>query len=89
MVFNYQRPDDGEPYIDLTLRKDSVVRRLRFFAPREIEIEPGFPACSGLQIKDVSANQLAGLRVRVSDFKSRFSGEAGWSGQRGQLQHPQ
>jgi hypothetical protein len=77
--FNYQLPDDGEPYIDLTLRRDAVIRRLRFFSPREIEIESGFPGCSGLQIKDVSANQLTGIRVRVTDFEPSLDAVRFWA----------
>lgn len=77
--FNYQRHDDGESYIDLTLRLDTVVRRLRFLSPQEIELEAGFPACSGLQIKDVSANQLTGLRVRVTDFEASQGAMRFWA----------
>ena len=77
--FNYQRPVDGEPYIDLTLRLDSLVRRLRFHGPRDIELESGFPLCSGLQIKDVSANQLGGIRVRVDDFEASWGAMRFWA----------
>ncbi len=77
--FNYQRPDDGEPYIDLTLRRELIVRRLRFLNPQEIELESGFPGCSGLEIKDVSGHQLAGLRVRVSDFEHSCDGMHFWA----------
>ena len=77
--FNYQSPDDGEPYIDLTLRLESIVRRLRFLSPRDIALESGFPGCSGLQIKDVSGHQLSGLRVRVSDFEHSCDGMHFWA----------
>ena len=70
--FSYFRPDDGtERYIDLTLRKDQVVRRLRFFGPQDIEIEKGFPSpTGGMYFSDVSARGLEGLGVRVADFEA-------------------
>ena len=63
--FNYQRPTDDEPYVDVTLRLGDTERTLRFYAPSEVELEVGFPMCSGLRITDVSAHQLSGIRVRV------------------------
>ncbi|MGO8690164.1 MAG: hypothetical protein ACLQLG_11055 [Thermoguttaceae bacterium] len=71
-AFSYVRPDDGtEPYIDMTLRKDRVVRRLRFFSPREIEIQKGFPLPTrGMYFSDVRARGMEGLGVRVGDFEA-------------------
>src|SRR5687767_1463671 len=67
---NYQAALDEEPYLDLTLRRGTDVRRLRFFAPQRIELEKGFPApfsASGIAILDVSDGQLEGIGVHVSD----------------------
>ncbi|MEM6474418.1 MAG: hypothetical protein AAF802_33100 [Planctomycetota bacterium] len=63
--FNYQRPINDEPFVDVTLRLGDTERCLRFFNPSELELEVGFPMCSGLQITDVSDRQLSGIRVRV------------------------
>src|SRR4051812_16770245 len=56
--------------LDLTLQRGGEIRRLRFTNPRDIELEPGFPSPrgpSGIAICDVSARQLEGVRIRVSD----------------------
>ena len=67
-------PEDGsESYLDLTLVRGEVQRRLRFWSPRDIEIERGFPSQSlGMVIYDVRGRQLDGLGVWVDDD------EAGW-----------
>ena len=77
--FNFQRPQDGESFIDLTLRRGDEERRLRFFSPQRIELEEGFPICSGLEIKDVSGNQLDGLNVRVDHFEASFGAMRFWA----------
>ena len=44
----YQSPSgEFEPFIDLTFKKGDVLRHLRFYSPRELEIERGFPARTG------------------------------------------
>jgi hypothetical protein len=69
--FSYIRPLDGsEPFVDLGLFKGGVLRRLRFFDPREIRITEGFPNSSGLAILDVSSRQMDRLRVRVINFEA-------------------
>jgi hypothetical protein len=35
--------DGAEPYLDLDLHLDGVVRRLRFWLPQQLVIEDGFP----------------------------------------------
>ncbi len=55
----------------MTLRKERVVRRLRFFSPRKIEIERGFPLpTGGMYFSDVRARGMEGLGVRVGDFEA-------------------
>jgi hypothetical protein len=69
--FSYTRPLDGsEPSIDLGLVKRGLLRRLRFFDPREIRITEGFPNSSGLAILNVSSRQLDRLGVRVINFEA-------------------
>ncbi|MFN3651366.1 MAG: hypothetical protein ACK47B_17460 [Armatimonadota bacterium] len=69
---DYQIPlDESPPYLDLTLAKGDSLRRLRFLWPRDLHIERGFPArTGGMQIVDVSARGLEGIRVWVRDIEA-------------------
>jgi hypothetical protein len=62
--------DGGEPFLDLTLRRGNDRRVLRFFSPRDIEIEKGGPVNGGLRIVDVSGRQLDNVGVRVDDSEA-------------------
>lgn len=64
--------DTGESFIDMTLRREGVQRRLRFLDPQNIVIDEGcFPQpTGGMQILDVSHRQLDGLTVEVGDFEN-------------------
>ena len=62
--------DGGEPFLDLTLRRGADRRTLRFFRPKDLEIEKGGPVSGGLRIVDVSSRQLDNLGVRVDDFEA-------------------
>jgi hypothetical protein len=71
--FHYHvEPDNGEgSFIDLYLKKDDVVRRLRFLKPQNLQIEKGFPyPTGGLCILDIRSRQLDGLGVEVADFEN-------------------
>ncbi len=61
--------DSEEAYIDLTLQKGDVVRRLRFLSPQQISVGEGFPHGIGLYIADVRARGLEGLNVHVDDYE--------------------
>jgi hypothetical protein len=65
-------PRDGRnSYLDMTLQKETVVRRLRFFRPRRLVVEDGFPAHThGMMILDIRERQLDDLRVEVADFEA-------------------
>ena len=64
--FTYVSPQDGsEAYIDIGLKKDDSLRRLRFHGPQDLQITKGFPDSSGLVILDVSSRHLDGIGVRV------------------------
>ncbi len=70
--FNYQLDahDRRDSFIDLTLQKDYAIRHLRFFAPRNVQMEHDIARPSrGLRICDVSARQMDGLGVRVDDVE--------------------
>ena len=63
--------DKRESYIDMTLRKDNVIRRLRFNGPQNLKIEPGFPEPTrGMIILDVKDRQLEDLKVEVFDYEN-------------------
>jgi len=71
--FNYQvnLEDHLKSYIDLTLKKDSIIRRLRFYGPQKLKIDEGFPEpTSGMEILDVSDRQLEDIDIRVTDFEA-------------------
>ena len=78
---NFQIPlDESPPFLDLTLRKDQVVRQLRFFHPRDLSIEPGFPTPThGMLISDVRARQMEGIGVRVHDFEATTGSVCFWA----------
>jgi hypothetical protein len=69
---------DGS-FIDLTLQKGAAVRRLRFYGPRHLLIDEGFPSSSGLQILDVSRRPMEGLKVRVANFEAHGGGPMFWA----------
>jgi hypothetical protein len=77
----YQSPrGEFEPFIDLTLKKGDVLRHLRFYSPRELEIEKGFPArAGGFCIYDVSARGLESLGVRVGEFEASRGAVRFWA----------
>ena len=70
-----------EPHLDLVLRRDDVVRRLRFFSPQDIGIEKDLflQATGGMQILDTRARQLEGLNVCVSDFEGHQGSITFWA----------
>jgi hypothetical protein len=67
-----REPFDGsEPYLDLRLRNGTDRRLLRFWSPRELEIECGGPRMTGgLVIRDVRARGLDGIGVMVDDVEA-------------------
>jgi hypothetical protein len=67
-----REPLDGtESFLDLILRRGHERRTLRFWSPRDLEIERGGPTMtSGLTISDVIARGLERLGVKVDDFES-------------------
>ena len=71
--FRYVRdlPTESNSFIELTLTRAGVIRRLRFRAPRDIQIEPGFPRpTGGIRILDIRARQWDGIGVEMADFES-------------------
>jgi len=68
--FHRDLDDPSSTWLDLTLQKKDVVRRLRFPKPQSIQIEEGFPSTPGLCILDVTSRQLDGITVEVGDFEA-------------------
>jgi hypothetical protein len=67
-------------FIDLSLQRDDEIRRLRFLAPQDLKIEPGFPhTTGGMAILDVRERQLDGLGVRVADFEASWGAVTFWA----------
>jgi len=63
-------PNIRESFIDLHLQRGSILRRLRFIGPRNLQIEAGFPCPTrGLCILDVRKRQCEGVCVAVADFE--------------------
>ena len=70
--FNYQvnLEDHLKSYIDLTLKKGSKIKRLRFYGPQNLKIEEGFPVQTfGMEIIDVRKRQLEDMNLWVTDFE--------------------
>ena len=79
--FTYRRdPDDWQQScIDLVLTRDRVERRLRFIAPRDVELTRGALNSSGLYIQDVSRRQMEGVGVRVGSFENTWCVPSFWA----------
>ena len=71
--------DEGEAYLDLTLRRASERRTLRFWSPRQVVIAEGFLTTGGMIIRDVRARGLDGLGVQVDDFEATPGGVCFWA----------
>lgn len=78
--YHYDPDDWGASFIDMTLEKDETVRHLRFWSPRRLRIEEGFPvATGGMEIKDVRRRQMEGLGVYVGDFEASSGAVTFWA----------
>jgi hypothetical protein len=71
--------EDTESFLDLSLRRGSELRRLRFFSPQDISLASGFPSCPGLFISDVSSAQMENIRVQVGDYEVGPGGMSFWA----------
>lgn len=65
------RQEDSEGFLDLELRRNEVVRKLRFFSPQNLKIEEGFPVTTGgMVILDVRGRQWDNIGVHVDNFEA-------------------
>jgi hypothetical protein len=79
---NIQRaPKEGtEAYLDMTLRRGSEERCLRFWSPQQLIVEEGGPAHThGLTIQDVTHRGLERLGVRVDDLEGSRGAVRFWA----------
>jgi hypothetical protein len=73
--FTYRRDPANwrQTYIDLLFTRNGAERRLRFFAPQEVELPCGtMGSWCRVYVADASGRQLENMRVRVASF------EPGW-----------
>jgi hypothetical protein len=56
-----------------------VERRLRFFAPRQVEVPRGEMGCCRVYVADVAARQMEGIRVRVGSFEPDWCVPSFWA----------
>lgn len=62
-------------FLDLTLLRKDVVRRLRFLRPTNLIIDEGFPEpTNGMQILDIRHKQWDDVKVQVTDFEGASHG---------------
>jgi hypothetical protein len=72
--------DPRNSYLDMTLRRGTASRRLRFLQPRDLQIEKGFPLPTrGMCILDVRHRQLEDISVRVADFEASPGSVTFWA----------
>ena len=80
MVYHVDLEDWLDSYIDLTLVKGSITRRLRFLGPQGLKIEEGFPSPThGMKILDISKRQWQDLGVAVLDFEASHGAITFWA----------
>ncbi len=85
LEFTYRRdPDDWrESFVDLLFVRDRVQRRLRFFAPRSLEIPRGISGVMGswcrVYVADVRRRQLEGMGVRVVSLEPDWCVPSFWA----------
>ena len=75
IAYHHDLGDWRGSYVDLTLVRGPVVRRLRFLIPSDFEIEKGFPHGNpGLRILDVRRRQLEDINIRVDNVDEPSGG---------------
>lgn len=81
LCYHNDAKDWRASYLDLTLARGSIVRRLRFLAPQDFAIEKGcFPQSTrGMCILDVRHRQLGYINVRVADFEGTRGAVTFWA----------
>jgi len=71
--FNYccESEDWTEHTVEIWLKKRDELHKLRFIGPSQLQIEEGFPiSTAGMEIIDVSEEQMENISIFVSDFEA-------------------
>ena len=78
--YHYDQEDWTKSYVDMSLAKSSITRRLRFWSPRGLKIEHGFPMpTGGMEIQDVRHRQMQDIGVHVGDFEASSGAVTFWA----------
>lgn len=78
--YHVDTDDRSKCYIDMSLAKGETVRRLRFWSPRTLKIEEGFPnPTSGMVILDVRHRQMQDIGIHVWDFEASQGAITFWA----------
>ena len=68
--WHLNQDDFSSTYIDLTLNKEGVIKKLRFDLPVQINIGDGFSGnICGMEILDITSQQLDRIGVEVRNFE--------------------
>lgn len=60
-----------EHSIELWLKKENTIKKLRFIAPSDLKIEAGFPnPTHGMEIMDIKKKGLENKNIWVRDFEA-------------------
>ncbi len=69
--YHVARNNPDGSYIDMNLRRDDELVKLRFHRPVNLKIEAGFPdATRGMVFYDVSGDFLENIGIEVADFEA-------------------
>ncbi len=72
--------DWRQTHIDLVFVRDGLERRLRFFAPRQVELPRGqMGDWCRVYVADVSGRQMEGIGVRVGSFEPDWCVPSFWA----------
>ena len=78
--YKFVKMDNSKSYIDLHLKKNTEVIKLRFWGPQNLEIEKGFPwATGGMFIENISSHGLESLGIYVGDFEASGGSVTFWA----------
>ncbi len=71
--FNYcsESEDWTEHTLEVWLKKENEIRKLRFIGPSQLKIEEGFPyPTRGMEIIDLSESQIENITISVIDVEA-------------------
>lgn len=70
-LYHADQESPENEFIDMELKKDGEIVRLRFARPINLKIESGFPSSTGgMVFYDVTGDGLEDIGIEVADFES-------------------